>query len=93
MQFASPTDSTHESYPSKRNNLSIGMTNQEPAHNPSTSAVPQTVTKSEAAVSATDVKSYRFEELAAGNALVRIELQGTTYTLRRTRAGGLILNK
>ena len=41
----------------------------------------------------TEVRQYRFEDLAAGHALVQIELAGTTYVLRRTRSGGLILNK
>lgn len=40
-----------------------------------------------------EVKAYRFEDLAAGQSVVHIELHGTQYTLRRTRAGGLILNK
>jgi hemin uptake protein HemP len=37
--------------------------------------------------------SYRFEELAAGNNQVYIEFRGKQYVLRRTRTGGLILNK
>ena len=36
---------------------------------------------------------YCFDDLAAGSSLVYIELQGTIYTLRRTRTGGLVLNK
>ena len=36
---------------------------------------------------------YRFDELAAGHPLLYIEIHGTTYTLRRTRTGGLVLNK
>jgi hemin uptake protein HemP len=40
-----------------------------------------------------DAKTYCFDDLAAGHPLVYIEIHGTRYTLRRTRAGGLILNK
>lgn len=43
--------------------------------------------------SRTEVRQVRFEDLAGGQALVQIELEGTTYVLRRTRSGGLILNK
>jgi len=39
------------------------------------------------------VPTFRFEELSQGSTVVHIELQGTTYVLRRTRLGGLILNK
>jgi len=36
---------------------------------------------------------YQFEELSAGNNQVSIEFQGKQYVLRRTRTGGLILNR
>lgn len=39
------------------------------------------------------VPTFRFEELSQGSSVVHIELQGTKYVLRRTRLGGLILNK
>lgn len=58
----------------------------EPVKNPGTSARPATHRGQE-------LKHYQFEELADGFSEVCIWLASEKYTLKRTRAGKLVLHK